>query len=46
MYIGSDLIGFPTKPHKKIIRLYITVQKPLLMHVLDPINLKDKQETG
>jgi hypothetical protein len=38
--IGSNLIGFPTKPHKEIIRLYITVKKPLLMHVLNPINLK------
>jgi hypothetical protein len=36
--IGSNLIGFPTKPHKEIIRLYITVKKPLLMHVLNPIN--------
>jgi len=38
--IGSNLIGFPTKPHKEIIRLYITVKKPLLMHVLNTINLK------
>jgi hypothetical protein len=38
----TNLIGFPTKPHEEIIRLYITVKKPLLMHVLNSVNLNQK----
>jgi hypothetical protein len=36
----TNLIGFPTKPHEEIIRLYITVKKALLMHVLNSVNLQ------
>jgi hypothetical protein len=42
----TNLVGFPTKPHEEIIRLYITVKKPLLMHVLNSVNLNQKSAIG